>query len=97
MLSYFPTLERPDDFTLVTMARPTSLCFSAEILITDGRLTDIGQEVNATAGRDEELQRTLSDLEKELRDINATVAHKQQVLEDYLTSGFEGNDPRLCN
>lgn len=47
-----------------------------------------------TAGRDEELKRTLNDLENELRDINATVAHKQQVLEDYLTSGFAGNDPK---
>ncbi|XP_037540958.1 laminin subunit beta-1 [Nematolebias whitei] len=61
---------------------------STEILLTNGRLTDISHELNSTAGRDEDLKRTLSDLEKELRDINATVAHKQQVLDDRLTSGF---------
>lgn len=71
------------------------MCFSAEILLTNGRLTDISHELNSTAGRDEDLKRTLSDLEKELRDINATVAHKQQLLDDRLTSGFAGNDPNL--
>lgn len=70
------------------------MCSSAEILLTNGRLTDIGHELNSTAGRDEDLKRTLNALEKELRNINATVAHKQQLLDDRLSSGFAGDDPQ---
>ncbi|XP_017266844.1 laminin subunit beta-1 [Kryptolebias marmoratus] len=64
------------------------LDLSTEILLTNRSLMNISQELNITERQDEELKRALSDLEKELRDINATVAHKQQLLEDYLTSGF---------
>lgn len=67
------------------------MCFRAEIALTDGRLMDIGQELNVTAERETTLRRTLSDLEKELMDVNATVAHKQKLLTEYLTSGFAGN------
>ncbi|XP_047459285.1 laminin subunit beta-2 isoform X2 [Mugil cephalus] len=60
----------------------------AEIALTDGRLMGIGREINSTAKEEEELKRTLTDLEKDLRDINSTVAREKKLLEDYLTSGF---------
>ncbi|KAM8864103.1 laminin subunit beta-1 isoform 4-T6 [Spinachia spinachia] len=60
----------------------------AEIALTDGRLMGVAQEINSTAEEESELRHTLSDLERELRDINATVAQKQRLLDDYLTSGF---------
>ncbi|XP_060930658.1 laminin subunit beta-2 [Limanda limanda] len=60
----------------------------AEIALTDGRLMGVTRELNTTAGEEEALRRALNDLERELRDINTTVAHKQRVLDDYLTSGF---------
>uniref|UniRef100_A0A8C4HDQ3 Laminin, beta 2-like n=1 Tax=Dicentrarchus labrax TaxID=13489 RepID=A0A8C4HDQ3_DICLA len=60
----------------------------AEIALTDGRLMGVARELNTTAEEEEALRRILSGLERELRDINTTVAHKQQLLVDYLTSGF---------
>ncbi|XP_061621813.1 laminin subunit beta-2 [Phyllopteryx taeniolatus] len=60
----------------------------AEIALTDGRLMGVARELNATAEDDGALRRTLSDMEKQLMDINSTVASKQQQLEDYLASGF---------
>nr|XP_061780709.1 laminin subunit beta-2-like [Nerophis lumbriciformis]XP_061780717.1 laminin subunit beta-2-like [Nerophis lumbriciformis] len=60
----------------------------AEIALTDGRLMGVARELNATAEDEGALRRTLSDLERQLTDINATVASKRQHLEDYLTSGF---------
>ncbi|XP_035015327.1 laminin subunit beta-2 [Hippoglossus stenolepis] len=60
----------------------------AEIALTDGRLMGVTRELNTTAAEEEALRRTLNDLERELRDINTTVAHKQRVIDDYLTSGF---------
>ncbi|XP_076019504.1 laminin subunit beta-1 [Genypterus blacodes] len=60
----------------------------AEIALTDGRLMGITRELNTTAARDGTLRSTLSDLERELRDINTTVAHKRSQLENYLSSGF---------
>lgn len=60
----------------------------AEIALTDGRLMGVARELNTTAAEEEALRRTLSDLEKDLRDVNNTVAHKERLLEDYLTSGF---------
>ena len=50
----------------------------------------IARDLNTTAEEDRILGGKLSDLERELRDINTTVARKQQQLEDYLTSGFKG-------
>ncbi|KAM6930149.1 laminin subunit beta-1 [Lycodopsis pacificus] len=60
----------------------------AEIALTDGRLMGVTRELNTTAEEERALRRTLSDLERELRDFNTTVAHKQRLLDDYLTSGF---------
>uniref|UniRef100_A0A8D2ZRP9 Laminin, beta 2-like n=1 Tax=Scophthalmus maximus TaxID=52904 RepID=A0A8D2ZRP9_SCOMX len=60
----------------------------AEIALTDGRLMAVGRELNATAEEEEALRRTLNVLERELRDINTTMAHKQRLLDEYLTSGF---------
>lgn len=50
----------------------------------------VTRELNSTAAEDEALRRTLSQLEAELRDVNASVAFKEQLLKDYLTSGFSG-------
>uniref|UniRef100_A0A3Q3VKW8 Uncharacterized protein n=1 Tax=Mola mola TaxID=94237 RepID=A0A3Q3VKW8_MOLML len=61
----------------------------SEIALTDGRLMGVSRELNTTAEEDRTLGRTLSNLERELRDINTTVARKRQQLEDYLTSGFK--------
>uniref|UniRef100_A0A3Q2XNE3 Laminin, beta 2-like n=1 Tax=Hippocampus comes TaxID=109280 RepID=A0A3Q2XNE3_HIPCM len=60
----------------------------AEIALTDGRLMGVARELNTTAEDDDALRRTLSDMERQLMDINATVASKQQQIDDYLTSGF---------
>ncbi|XP_034394038.1 laminin subunit beta-2 [Cyclopterus lumpus] len=60
----------------------------AEIALTDGRMMGVTRELNTTAEEERALRRTLSNLERELRDINATVAYKQNLLDDYLTSGF---------
>ena len=66
------------------------MCFRAEIALTDGRLMGVTRELNATAEEDGALRRTLTDLERELRNVNATVAARRRQLEDYLTSGFTG-------
>lgn len=67
------------------------VCVSrAEIALTDGRLMVITRDLNTTAEEEEALRRTLSELERELRDVNTTVALKKQLLENYLTSGFAG-------
>lgn len=55
----------------------------------------VTRELNSTAVEDEALRRTLEQLEAELREVNATVAHKQQLLEDYLTSGFSGTGLKI--
>uniref|UniRef100_A0A8C9YJP3 Laminin, beta 2-like n=1 Tax=Sander lucioperca TaxID=283035 RepID=A0A8C9YJP3_SANLU len=70
---------------------PASMCSRAEIALTDGRLMGVTRELNTTAEEEEALKRTLSVLERELRDINATVAQKKRLLDDYLTSGFAGS------
>lgn len=67
------------------------MCSRAEIALTDGRLMGVTRELNTTAEEEEALKRTLSVLERELRDINATVAQKKRLLDDYLTSGFAGS------
>lgn len=63
----------------------------AEIALTDGRLMGVTRELNTTAEEEERLRHILTDLERDLRDINTTVAHKQQLLDDYLTSGLAGS------
>lgn len=50
----------------------------------------VTRELNSTAAEDKALRRILSQLEAELRDVNASVALKEQLLKDYLTSGFSG-------
>uniref|UniRef100_A0A4W6G241 Laminin, beta 2-like n=1 Tax=Lates calcarifer TaxID=8187 RepID=A0A4W6G241_LATCA len=60
----------------------------AEIALTDGRLMGVARELNTTAEEEKELNQTLNILEKELMDINRTVAYKQRLLDEYLTSGF---------
>ncbi|KAF3696520.1 Laminin subunit beta-2 [Channa argus] len=60
----------------------------AEIAVSDGRLMGIAQELNATAEKEHTLTRTLNDLERELRHINATVAQKQRLLDEYHAAGF---------
>lgn len=67
------------------------MCSRAEIALTDGRLMSTAQELNKTAEEEEALRRTLNGMEKELRDLNSTVAQKQRLLDDYLTSGFAGS------
>lgn len=67
------------------------MCCRAEIALTDGRLMAITRELNTTAEEEGALRRTLSDLERELRDINTTVAQKKHQLDDYFTSGFAGS------
>ena len=57
----------------------------------------VTRELNTTAADEEALRRTLTDLERELRDINTTVAHKQQLIDDYLTSGFAGSKLNYVN
>lgn len=51
----------------------------------------VSRELNATGEKDRALRHTLKLMEGELRDINATVAHKQQLMEDYRSSGFAGS------
>lgn len=80
---------------VLSPATNRSLCFRAEIALTDGRLMGISQELNATADEDEVLADTLYDLERELRDLNSTVAQKHRLLDDYLTSGFSGSTLKL--
>lgn len=63
--------------------------FRAEIAVTDGRLMAISQEINTTAGEERFLQRTLSIMEDELRDLNYTVANMQLY---HLPVGFAGAD-----
>uniref|UniRef100_A0A7N9ARS4 Laminin subunit beta-1 n=1 Tax=Mastacembelus armatus TaxID=205130 RepID=A0A7N9ARS4_9TELE len=60
----------------------------AEIALTDGRLMGIAQELNTTVEKDGALRHTLNDLERQMRDINATVAQKKQLLDDLQTAGF---------
>ncbi|XP_041860156.1 laminin subunit beta-1 [Melanotaenia boesemani] len=60
----------------------------AEIALTDGRLMGIARELNTTAEEEKAIKNTLNDLEKMLMDVNTTVVHKQQLLDNYLTSGF---------
>lgn len=52
----------------------------------------VSRDLNTTAAKDRALRRTLDVMEREMRDINATVAHNQQLLEDYHSSGFAGSN-----
>lgn len=72
----------------------TFLWFRAEIALTDGRLMSITRELNTTEEEDGSLRRTLSVLERELRDINTTVAEKKELLEQYHSAGFNGENTK---
>lgn len=63
----------------------------AEIALTDGRLMGVARELNGTAVQDEELRRNLTQMERELRDLNTTLMHQRQKQESNLSSGFQGN------
>lgn len=67
------------------------MCSRAEIALSDGRLMGVTRELNVTTEDEGALSQTLTGLERELRDINTTVAHKHRLLQDYLTSGFTGS------
>ncbi|XP_037130494.1 laminin subunit beta-2 [Syngnathus acus] len=67
----------------------------AEIALTDGRLMGVVRELNTTAEDDDALRQTLTDMEGQLMDINATVAAKRQQIDDYLISGFEDQFKRV--
>lgn len=66
------------------------MSFRPEIVLINSRLTGIDQDTNKTKEADKVLKRALTDLEKELMDVNATLARKQELLDKYLTSGFSG-------
>lgn len=51
----------------------------------------VSRELNATGEKDRALRHTLKLMEGQLRDINATVARKQQLMEDYHSSGLAGS------
>ncbi|KAM8829789.1 laminin subunit beta-1 isoform 1-T3 [Synchiropus picturatus] len=60
----------------------------AEIALTDGRLMGVARELNATVEEEEALKSILADLEREMMDLNSTLAYKKQQMDDYLSSGF---------
>lgn len=64
----------------------------AEIVLTDDRLRSVSRQINTTEEKDRELRHTLKLLERQQRDSNATVAHKQQLVEDYHSSGLTGSN-----
>uniref|UniRef100_A0A4W5RHR3 Laminin, beta 2-like n=1 Tax=Hucho hucho TaxID=62062 RepID=A0A4W5RHR3_9TELE len=49
----------------------------AEIALTDGRLMGVARELNGTAVEDEVLRRNLTQMERELRDLNTTLIQHQ--------------------
>lgn len=51
----------------------------------------VATELNATGEMDSTLRETLNLMERELRNINATVAHKQQLIDEYHHSGLAGS------
>ncbi|XP_045065518.1 laminin subunit beta-2-like [Coregonus clupeaformis] len=61
----------------------------AEIALTDGRLMGVARELNGTAVQDEVLRRNLTQMERELRDLNITLVHRHQERRNNLSSGFQ--------
>ncbi|XP_056896731.1 laminin subunit beta-2 isoform X1 [Takifugu flavidus] len=59
-----------------------------EIALTNVHLMGVATELNTTGEMDSTLRETLTLMERELRDINATVAHKQQLINEYHHSGL---------
>lgn len=62
-----------------------------EIVLTDGHLMGVASELNTTGEMDSRLRYTLNIMERKLRDINTTVAHKQQLINEHHISGFAGS------
>lgn len=63
--------------------------------LTEGRLMGVAREIDATGEEDTRLRDALERLERELRNINATVARKQQLVDDLRASGVEGSSSLL--
>ncbi|KAG7472317.1 hypothetical protein MATL_G00107440 [Megalops atlanticus] len=59
-----------------------------EIALTDGPLMGIGQELNGTMELDRLLRQNLTDMEQQLRELNATLAQRRRQLENFLSAGF---------
>lgn len=51
----------------------------------------VASELNATGEMDSRLRYTLNILAGKLRDINTTVAHKQQLINEHHISGLAGS------
>lgn len=51
----------------------------------------MSRELNTSAETDAALRDTLALMERQLTDINATVARKRQLMEEYQTSGSAGS------
>lgn len=51
----------------------------------------VSRELNTTGEKDRALRATLNLMERELRDINTTVALKQQLMDVYHSSGLAGS------
>uniref|UniRef100_A0A672J263 Laminin, beta 2-like n=1 Tax=Salarias fasciatus TaxID=181472 RepID=A0A672J263_SALFA len=71
-------LKQVQDLIGSGMVNDARVCFRAEIALTDGRLMAIGRELNATGEEDRLLKDLLSELEKQLTDVNNTVALKKE-------------------
>lgn len=57
----------------------------------------VATELKTTGEMDNTLREMLNLMERELRDINATVAHKQQLIIEYHHSGLAGRIYILLN
>lgn len=51
----------------------------------------VSRELNTTEEQDRALRHTLNLMERELRDINASLARKQQLMDDYHSSRLAGS------
>lgn len=51
----------------------------------------VASELNTTGEMDSGLRYTLNIMERKLRDINTTVVHKQQLINEQHFSGFAGS------
>lgn len=51
----------------------------------------VATELNTTGEMDSTLRETLDLMEREMKDINASVAHKQLLINEYHHSGLAGS------
>ncbi|XP_038867518.1 laminin subunit beta-2-like [Salvelinus namaycush] len=61
----------------------------AEIALTDGRLMGVTRELNGTAVQDEILTRNLTQMERDLMDLNTTLVDRHQERRNNLSFGFQ--------